>query len=160
MKAVIWDSRQGGGFMKIEGFLSNVHQLDRSTTFRVLVRFQNSWYLFCLARSETFENGNYNSEIDDLPTLWGVTVKRFSEKTVFGKMVRCTSPPNFGELEKIFSGETFFLSFFLLKSSIISFISATLEHQRMSVEKTMQLWFHNPPPCLFYQTTAFIYNLQ
>ena len=77
--------------MKIEGFLSNVHQLDRSTTFRVLVRFQNSWYLFCLARSETFENGNYNSEIDDLPTLRGVTVKRFSGKTIFGKMARCTS---------------------------------------------------------------------
>ena len=57
--------------MKIEGFLSNVHQLDRSTTFRVLLRFQNVWYLFCLARSETFENGNYNSEIDDLPTLRG-----------------------------------------------------------------------------------------
>ena len=98
--------------MKIEGFLSNVHQLDRSTTFRVLVRFQNSWYLFCLARSETFENGNYNSEIDDLPTLRRVTVMRFSGKTIFGKMTRCTSPPNFGELEKIFSGETFFSDFF------------------------------------------------
>ena len=97
--------------MKIEGFLSNVHQLDRSTTFRVLVRFQNSWYLFCLARSETFENGNYNSEIDDLPTLRRVTVKRFSEKTIFGKMAICTSPPNFGELEKIFSGE-YFVFFF------------------------------------------------
>ena len=69
--------------MKIRGILSNVHQLDRSETFRVLVRFQNSWYLFCLARSETFENGNYNSEIDDLPTLRGVTVKRFSGKAIF-----------------------------------------------------------------------------
>ena len=123
--------------MKIEEFLSNVHQLDRSTTFRVLVRFQNSWYLFCLARSETFENGNYNSEIDDLPTLRRVTVKRFSEKVIFWKMTKWASRPNFGELEKNISGETFFfVFFFLLKSSIISFISATLEHQRMSVELT------------------------
>ena len=128
-----------GGLLKIEGFLSNVHQLDRSTTFRVLLRFQNVWYLFCLARSETFENGNYNSEIDDLPTLRGVTVKRFSEKAIFWKMTKWASRPNFGELEKNISGETFFLIFFLLKSSIISFISATLEHQRMSVEKTAQL---------------------
>ena len=123
--------------MKIEGFLSNVHQLDRSTTFRVLLRFQNVWYLFCLARSETFENGNYNSEIDDLPTLRGVTVKRFSGKAIFWKMTKWASRPNFGELEKNISGETFFSDFFfLLKSSIISFISATLEHQRMSVELT------------------------
>ena len=125
-----------GGLLKIEGFLSNVHQLDRSTTFRVLLRFQNVWYLFCLARSETFENGNYNSEIDDLPTLRRVTVKRFSEKTIFGKMVRCTSPPTLVSSKKYFPVKLFFLIFFLLKSSIISFISATLEHQRMSVEIT------------------------
>ena len=98
--------------MKIEGFLSNVHQLDRSTTFRVLVRFQNFWYLFYLARSETFENDNYNSEIDDLPTLRGVTVKRFSEKAIFGKMTKCASRPNFGELEKNISGEKYFSEFF------------------------------------------------
>ena len=122
--------------MKIEGFLSNVDQLYRSTTFRVLLRFQNVWYLFCLARSETFENGNYNSEIDDLPTLRGVTVKRFSGKAIFWKLTKWASRPNFGELEKNISGETVFLFFFLLKSSIISFISATLEHQRMSVEIT------------------------
>ena len=125
--------------MKIEGFLSNVRQLDRSTTFRVLLRFQNVWYLFCLARSETFENGNYNSEIDDLPTLRRVNVKRFSGKTIFGKMTRCASRPNFGELEKNISGETFFCFFFLLKSSIISFISATLELQRMSEQKLATL---------------------
>ena len=90
--------------MKIRGILSNVHQLDRSETFRVLVRFQNSWYLFCLARSETFENGNYNSEIDDLPTLSEVTVKRFSGISIFSIATQNRQPPNFGELEKIFSG--------------------------------------------------------
>ena len=110
-----------GGLLKIEGFLSNVHQLDRSTTFRVLVRFQNSWYLFCLARSETFENGNYNSEIDDLPTLRGVTVKRFSEKAIFWKMTKWASRPNFGELEKNISGEIFFL-FFLLNYYYLEFV--------------------------------------
>ena len=104
--------RLRGGSMKIRGILSNVHQLDRSETFRVLVRFQNSWYLFCLARSETFENGNYNSEIDDLPTLRGVTVKRFSGKVIFWKLTKWASRPNFGELEKNISGETFFSDFF------------------------------------------------
>ena len=98
--------------MKIRWILSNVRQLDRSETFRVLVRFQNSWYLFCLARSETFENGNYNSEIDDLPTLRGVTVKRFSGKAIFWKLTKWASRPNFGELEKNISGETFFSDFF------------------------------------------------
>ena len=39
-----------------------------------------------------------------------------------------SATPNFGELETIFSGEDFFDFFF--KSSIISFISATLELQR------------------------------
>ena len=101
--------------MKIEGFLSNVHQLDRSTTFRVLLRFQKFWYLFCLARSETFENGNYNSEIDDLPTLRGVTVKRFSGKAIFWKMTKWASRPNFGELEKNISGGKIFSTFFLVK---------------------------------------------
>ena len=109
--------------MKIDGFLSNVRQLDRSTTFRVLLRFQNVWYLFCLARSETFENGNYNSEIDDLPTLRGVTVKRFSEKAIFGKMTKWASRPNFGELEKNISGEKNIFTFFFRKStrSLLSF---------------------------------------
>ena len=108
-------AKGGGGLLKIEGFLSNVHQLDRSTTFRVLLRFQNVWYLFCLARSETFENGNYNSEIDDLPTLRVVTVKRFLEKAIFGKMTKWASRPNFGELEKNISGEKNIFNFFLVK---------------------------------------------
>ena len=82
-----------GGSKKIRWILSNVHQLDRSETFRVLVRFQNSWYLFCLARSETFENGNYNSEIDDLPTLSGVTVKRFSGKSIISIVTQNRQPP-------------------------------------------------------------------
>ena len=109
--------------MKIDGFLSNVHQLDRSTTFRVLLRFQNVWYLFCLARSETFENGNYNSEIDDLPTLRGVTVKRFSGKVIFWKLTKWASRPNFGELEKNISGEKNIFDFFSRKStrSLLSF---------------------------------------
>ena len=102
---------EGGGHEN-RGILSNVHQLDRSETFRDLLRFQKFWYLFCLARSETFENGNYNSEIDDLPTLRGVTVKRFSENVIFWKMTKWASRPNFGELEKNISGKKYVQFFF------------------------------------------------
>ena len=64
--------------------------------------------------------------------------------------------PNFGELEKIFSGEDFFLIFFQLKSSIVSFISATLEHQRISQKNPAHLYFRDPPsPQVFSQITTF-----
>ena len=69
------------------------HQLQMPLTFRILVRLQSFWYLFCLARAETSKNGIYNSKIYDLPTLPRVTLKRFSSKYGLaspGQM--CTTP--------------------------------------------------------------------
>ena len=136
--------------MKIEGFLSNVHQLDRSTTFRVLLRFQNVWYLFCLARSETFENGNYNSEIDDLPTLSGVTVKRFSGNYIFSIVTQNRQPPNFGELEKIFSGEEKISGFFFSRTTRSLLYFPLLYSTNGSLRKKRRTSTFVTPPLRFF----------
>ena len=52
------------------------------------------------------------------------------------------------ELEKIFPDEIFSEKNFPHPGVPIAFISATLEHQRMTVEKTAPLSFHIPPPPL------------
>ena len=59
-------------------FLVDFDQLQTAVTFWLLNRFQSSWYLGCLARAETLENGIDNRSFCVLPTI--PSVKRFWPK--------------------------------------------------------------------------------
>ena len=63
--------------------------------------------------------------------------------------------PAKSSLKIIFPARFFSGKIFSGPGVLIGFFSATLEHQRMSVEKTAELSIHNPPPLWSCQITAF-----
>ena len=83
------------------------------------------------------------------PLSGGLPWRDFRKTRFSGKWPDVHHPPTLVSSKKSFPVKLFFLIFFLLKSSIISFISATLEHQRMSVELRAQLWIQYPPLAFF-----------
>ena len=62
------DTRSIAGKIRIFPKFPKSAQLQTAVTFWLLNRFQSSWYLGCLARAETFENGIYNLRGYDPPT--------------------------------------------------------------------------------------------
>ena len=69
-------------------------QLQMAVTLRLLVRFQCSGYLGCLARAEKLENGIYNRNFWVLPTHRVPNVKRILEKSRIWEPDWCAPPQN------------------------------------------------------------------